>query len=554
MTPYLKVSNLLQYEFTDNKSQQSTSPPKDDFKNKKDFSTQKTARKLKFSEVNCTMKAEMTQFNISSPNELQGSLKQQVSFARTWVKRHIVPSRDATLSFCVILIAYHHFCKENDILPLKPDDLLQVLHSSLDSDKSSCLDDQSLKTSEINQGQSLKTSEINQGQSLKTSEINQHQSLKTSEINQGQSLKTSEINQGQSLKTSEINQGQRLKTSEITKFQSLKTSEINQDQSLKTSEISQEYLSNLNELKLEASNDEDQTIQDDFRNLPNLSFKCDFIKIEPDDAYESDLSDSDMKEIGTGDYISEFKSQEEIDSSYESFDETSSDSTSLHVVQKGRDFATEPEIITSRTTTVKYSINLDVSQVIDASKTQKVSRQTQETFVRAKRPISNEDDSHNILLPPPKKVKWSEEQRKVIVNMKGLLEFHLQNYKESECYTHAKSLSETLLEMLKRKQLKYFLQEFGHAMSCGEEHGSLCFMFKRLVNHILHAKHECALKNMYGHILRLHLDTCNENQCGFPNCKLRREERQERVKQQELKKALNVNIRVWIKVSGSFAS
>lgn len=125
---------------------------------------------------------------------------------------------------------------------------------------------------------------------------------------------------------------------------------------------------------------------------------------------------------------------------------------------------------------------------------------------------------------------WSDSQKKVIRSVVKQLD--LKDFASSSCLGDANFLSQILIMMLIAKRLQTFLVIFAHSVTCSQAHSGLCAMFKRFVNHVKTSNsrpHHCALRKVYAHILRLHLDACSTDSCGFPNCKLLRANRRNKI-------------------------
>jgi len=118
---------------------------------------------------------------------------------------------------------------------------------------------------------------------------------------------------------------------------------------------------------------------------------------------------------------------------------------------------------------------------------------------------------------------------KVVENVDKIL--CLDNYINSECIEKARRLKQVVIGLIKICQLHPFLTIFAHSSSCTSSNcGKLCHIFRYMRYHIQHGvsahistststEHTCAIINIYGQILRMHVDTCVEDMCGIPSCK-----------------------------------
>ena len=91
------------------------------------------------------------------------------------------------------------------------------------------------------------------------------------------------------------------------------------------------------------------------------------------------------------------------------------------------------------------------------------------------------------------------------------------------CENAAKRLSQLISWMKDNERTEIFLCEFAHNASCGvAECSPFCMMFRRLRQHVISANHQCVLLSLYSRLLHLHVDSCNNDNCGLQSCKIQR--------------------------------
>lgn len=105
----------------------------------------------------------------------------------------------------------------------------------------------------------------------------------------------------------------------------------------------------------------------------------------------------------------------------------------------------------------------------------------------------------------------------------------IDNYLNSKCIEDACRLKHVVLALVKNCQLHPLLIIFGHSVSCTSlDCTTSCRMFKRIRNHIhksvavksfVTEQHICAVMQVYGQLLRMHVDTCLSDVCGMHSCK-----------------------------------
>ncbi|XP_037785162.1 uncharacterized protein LOC119580983 isoform X1 [Penaeus monodon] len=92
------------------------------------------------------------------------------------------------------------------------------------------------------------------------------------------------------------------------------------------------------------------------------------------------------------------------------------------------------------------------------------------------------------------------------------------NSKEG-CEAAAKRLSQVLKWINSQGRKDILLKDFAHSASCKEESCShLCMMFRRVRRHVVAARHSCMVLRLYSVLLRLHVSSCVDSQCGLPAC------------------------------------
>jgi len=94
------------------------------------------------------------------------------------------------------------------------------------------------------------------------------------------------------------------------------------------------------------------------------------------------------------------------------------------------------------------------------------------------------------------------------------------DYKECQCFEDAQKLFNLVLTYTKSQQLSGLLLVFGHSYACQEAACvKLCRVIRCLRNHVSSADHPCALMPLYANLVRLHVDACELQDCGFGSCK-----------------------------------
>ena len=95
------------------------------------------------------------------------------------------------------------------------------------------------------------------------------------------------------------------------------------------------------------------------------------------------------------------------------------------------------------------------------------------------------------------------------------------------CKGAATRLSNVICWIKENGHKELFLREFAHSASCKNINcNPFCKMFKRLRKHVMSAKHNCSLLRLYSLVLRLHVNTCTNNNCGLNACPILRTRKQ----------------------------
>jgi len=94
------------------------------------------------------------------------------------------------------------------------------------------------------------------------------------------------------------------------------------------------------------------------------------------------------------------------------------------------------------------------------------------------------------------------------------------DYKELQCFEDAQKLFNLVLTYTKSQQLSGLLLMFGHSYACQDlACVKLCRVIRCLRDHVNSADHPCALMPLYANLVRLHVDACELQHCGFGSCK-----------------------------------
>ena len=106
------------------------------------------------------------------------------------------------------------------------------------------------------------------------------------------------------------------------------------------------------------------------------------------------------------------------------------------------------------------------------------------------------------------------------------------------CKRAAKRLSHVISWVKINGHKELFLRDFAHSASCKNINcNPFCKMFKRLRKHVITAKHNCSLLRLYSLLLRFHVNSCKNNNCGLEACpilKLRRKVKQDTLEKKQI--------------------
>ena len=115
-----------------------------------------------------------------------------------------------------------------------------------------------------------------------------------------------------------------------------------------------------------------------------------------------------------------------------------------------------------------------------------------------------------------------------ILQLKSVLEYNfpeatVQNKEVQDevesCKHAAKRLSHVITWMKDNGHTKILLRDFAHSASCAVTKCSpFCMMFRRVRRHVVSTKHQCVLLRLYSLLLRLHVNSCNNDNCGLQAC------------------------------------
>ncbi|XP_071548966.1 uncharacterized protein [Panulirus ornatus] len=87
------------------------------------------------------------------------------------------------------------------------------------------------------------------------------------------------------------------------------------------------------------------------------------------------------------------------------------------------------------------------------------------------------------------------------------------------CQPAAERLLQVLRWISSQGRRDVFLREFAHSASCKVVPCTpLCSMFCRVRRHVVAARHSCSVLRIYSGLLRLHVSSCNNSDCGLPAC------------------------------------
>nr|XP_045622368.1 uncharacterized protein LOC123772978 isoform X1 [Procambarus clarkii] len=90
---------------------------------------------------------------------------------------------------------------------------------------------------------------------------------------------------------------------------------------------------------------------------------------------------------------------------------------------------------------------------------------------------------------------------------------------EEGCETAAKRLSQVLKWISNQGRKDVLLREFAHSASCQKVSCTpMCLMFRRVRRHVVAARHSCSVLILYSSLLRMHVSSCVNADCGLPAC------------------------------------
>lgn len=97
----------------------------------------------------------------------------------------------------------------------------------------------------------------------------------------------------------------------------------------------------------------------------------------------------------------------------------------------------------------------------------------------------------------------------------------------AECQEAASRLNQVVKKVSSQGKRNLLLKTFAHSASCRNNPcTSLCLMFRRVRRHVVSARHPCQVMLIYSIILKLHVATCDANDCGLTACPALRASRQ----------------------------
>jgi len=90
---------------------------------------------------------------------------------------------------------------------------------------------------------------------------------------------------------------------------------------------------------------------------------------------------------------------------------------------------------------------------------------------------------------------------------------------EQDCAGAARRLTQVASWMRDNGHTGAMLRDFAHSDSCNVPACSpFCRMFRRVRRHVQGAQHPCMLLRTYAVLLRLHVHSCNDEECGLRAC------------------------------------
>lgn len=98
---------------------------------------------------------------------------------------------------------------------------------------------------------------------------------------------------------------------------------------------------------------------------------------------------------------------------------------------------------------------------------------------------------------------------------------------EEGCENAAKRLTQVVKWVKSQGKWDVLLKTFAHSASCNRSPCCpLCLMFRRVRRHVVSARHACYVLRIYSVLLKLHVASCNDNNCGMTACPALRASRQ----------------------------
>ena len=115
----------------------------------------------------------------------------------------------------------------------------------------------------------------------------------------------------------------------------------------------------------------------------------------------------------------------------------------------------------------------------------------------------------------------------------------IYNEEAAKCKEAAKRLSRVITWMKDNGYTNMALSYFAHSGSChAEKCLSICKLFRRVRRHCVLAEHRCSILRLYAVLLRTHVSSCTNDNCGLKACPtlraIRKDEQMERTNQQQL--------------------
>lgn len=148
---------------------------------------------------------------------------------------------------------------------------------------------------------------------------------------------------------------------------------------------------------------------------------------------------------------------------------------------------------------------------------------------KCKKPVSSE--SPRSILQDPCPGKSTDESLRA--TKEAIVRAALQPLPEEEdedeegCENAAKRLAQVVKWVKSQGKWDVLLKTFAHSASCSRSPCCpLCLMFRRVRRHVVSARHACYVLRIYSVLLKLHVASCNNNNCGMTACPALRASRQ----------------------------